>query len=194
MVSDSDNRPTADGGAVVDSGEVRDGTQKPVIKKRKKKNTSASKRLRDMERMLAKHGQHLPPGKRREKEEEIASLKAVLVARTNRRKEAEIVKKYRMVKFFEKNKLEKRLKKIAAGDTEFKKEDVQRDLKYVKNYPRNEKYVALFPKSGHTAESRRKVDEMRARIEGRQLENMDNGDEKEEEQDQEEEDSFFLPG
>ena len=137
MVSDSDNtaNDASANVAPVDASRgmaMPDGVEKAggIRKKRKqKKNTpTASKRLRDMERMLAKHGQHLPPGKRREKEEEIVSLRALVQARTTRRKEAENVKKYRMVKFFDRNKLLKRLKK--EGKDPKKREEIERDLYY----------------------------------------------------------------
>lgn len=192
----TDDVAPVDAGAGMDMGVTAgDGVQKAggIQKKKRKNNATASKRLRDMERMLAKHGQHLPPGKRREKEEEIVSLKALVAARTNRRKEAEITKKYRMVKFFERNKLEKRLKK--DGRNPEKRAIIERDLYYVNNYPRGEKYIALFPKGGHSAESQRKVDEMRARIEGKQVEEAgDNKNNKNDAEDNEGEDTFFLPG
>ena len=75
-----------------------------------------------------------------------------------------------MVKFFERRKLERKLQGILdRGDKEedrAQKEEINRDLKYIRNYPKGKKYIALFPTAGHTKASREKLEKMRKEIEG----------------------------
>lgn len=146
------------------AGEILEAKPRGV-KKRKRNGgpgtIAASKRIRDLERQLKKFGDTMPPGARKEKETELAGMRALTEERARRKKELENAKKYRMVKFFDKKKIERRLK----SEDENVRHQAARDYRYVTEYPRGEKYVALYPKDGHTEESRKKVDEMRKMIE-----------------------------
>lgn len=136
------------------------------VKKRKRNGLvgtiPASKRVRDLRRQLERFGETMPPGARKAKETELASMRALTGERARRQKELENAKKYRMVKFFDRKKIERRLK----SEDENVRLQAARDYRYITEYPRDKKYLALFPKEGHTEESRKKVEEMRKIIEG----------------------------
>lgn len=136
-------------------------------KGKKKGNESIGRRIRSLERLLKKIGDDMAPGTKRTKEQELASLRALRTERARRANEAAMAKQYRMVKFFERKKIERRLKQLdGKEDTESTKQRKQLvlDLRYVDEYPRDTKYIALFPSKGHTPESLKQVEDIRKRI------------------------------
>ncbi len=135
----------------------------------KKRKGSLGHHIRGIERLLAKIGDDMTPAARRAKEAELESCRALQRDRARRAKETEMSKKYRMVKFFERAKVERQLKRI-AGKTDAKsverRHQLARDLRYITEFPKDCKYISLYPSGGHTETSKKQVEEMRKRIEG----------------------------
>lgn len=132
--------------------------------------------IRGLRRTLAHRGEEMTPAARAAKEAEIEGMVALADDRARRERERELAKKYHMVKFFERRKLQRRLEKLAekvkkndaagdaAGDAPElaeRKMALEADLFYVQNFPKDKPYVALFPSAGHTDESRAEVEKMR---------------------------------
>lgn len=190
------------GGAVAADVPACTAKQKGVTKKRMRArggSAPTSKQIRNLQRQLERFGDTMPPGVKRRKEEELDGLRALSAERTRRQAEARNVQKYRMVKFFDRRKIER---KLNSTDPEVRKQ-AQRDMRYVREYPRDQKYVALFPKNGHTEKSLAQVERMRALIEGgadvgadaRAGGATDENDEMNEvDESHAEADDFFLPG
>lgn len=127
--------------------------------------------LRSIERLLKNKGSQLPPGVRKAKEEQLKELIRLRDEHGRREAERKTLTKYKMVKFFERRKLQRVLDKIIEhgdkpedGD---RKKQILRDLQYIDEYPKDKKYIALFPSGGHTEESRKRVEAMRKEIEGK---------------------------
>lgn len=121
------------------------------------KDSSAKlkKRKRDLERLINK--KDLPSNIRIEKQKVLAGVELQLQNASNTLKSQKFAKKYHMVKFFEKKKALKNYKRVEKeySQTEDKKDKKKLkkklshsaiDLLYVVNFPKDEKYVALFPK------------------------------------------------
>lgn len=138
------------------------------------KAKSIRNQVRTIQRLLNNKGNELAPRARKEKEEELEQLLRVCEEHDRRELEKRIAERYRMIRFFERRKLERVLGKIVEkGDKPEdadQKKQVLRDLRYVSEYPKGKKYIALFPSEGHTEESFKRVEEMRKEIEGRLVE------------------------
>mmetsp|Transcript_12914 Transcript_12914/g.29460 ORF Transcript_12914/g.29460 Transcript_12914/m.29460 type:complete len:254 (-) Transcript_12914:197-958(-) len=114
---------------------------------------SARKRVRALERLLKRD---LPDEVRRTKEAELASL-TVDVAKAKRvQRERAFSKKYHKIKFFERQKLERRIIQLKrrvestadeSGRVELERQllATEHDLLYVRHFPRHKKYLSLFP-------------------------------------------------
>mmetsp|Transcript_8552 Transcript_8552/g.35653 ORF Transcript_8552/g.35653 Transcript_8552/m.35653 type:complete len:246 (-) Transcript_8552:27-764(-) len=148
---------------------------------RKKKNRPIKAQVRSLQRLLQKEG--LPEEVRAAKSEQLQELLKQQQAREKELKRIErekrLQKKYRRLKFVERQKLTrkmgqcqkkimKRKVKLAAKGKETDKklerleaamEELQSDLLYIKHFPKNKKYVALFPEqdSEKAAEQRAKL-------------------------------------
>jgi len=111
---------------------------------------SAKQRARGLERLLKRD---LPDDVRRAKEAELAVLRSEGQKSKRVQREKAFSKKYHKVKFFERQKVERRIgqlqKQIAAArDKEALQAqlvEAQHDLLYVRHFPRNKKYLSLFP-------------------------------------------------
>ena len=132
---------------------------------------STKSKIRDVRRVL-EHSQDLPPGVRIEKERALSGYKQDLEKVIEDKKRNEIIGKYHMVRFFERKKAERVLKKARAqlakwGETpegeghEDELEQLRKkvhgaevDVKYTMYYPLTEKYVSLFPKGEDSAKSK----------------------------------------
>lgn len=130
----------------------------------------AGAQIRALERLLKNKAHTLPVAARKQKEQQLAELRRLAGEKTRRKVESSIAKKYHMVRFFERRKLERTLlaleqKQEVNPKAQAKKIQVMKDLNYVRNFPKGRKYVALFPKGGHTEESRAEVEAIHAEVE-----------------------------
>ncbi|KAJ8697119.1 18S rRNA maturation protein [Pleurotus ostreatus] len=111
--------------------------------------------LRQTRRLLAKD--KLAANVRVETERRLKSLEADLAQAELARKERALASKYHMVKFFEKQKVTRKLlqtkRKLSSGNfgddskevLERRLQDLRVDLNYILHYPKTKKYVSLFP-------------------------------------------------
>lgn len=103
------------------------------------------RKIRDIERLLAKKKDTLPDTILIEKERYLKTLNLELKNNELKQKAQKYSKKYHMVRFFEKKKALKSYKKALAE----KKDDLHKEeleLIYAYNFPKCEKYVSLYPK------------------------------------------------
>lgn len=102
------------------------------------------RKIRDIERLLAKKKDSLPDTILIEKERYLKTLHLELKHNELKQKAQKYSKKYHMIRFFEKKKALKNYKKaIKQNKEDIKKE--QLELLYAYNFPKCEKYVALYP-------------------------------------------------
>lgn len=128
--------------------------------------------IRGLERLLRNRASTLPPAALSAKRAELAELQRLQAEHGRRDRERRVSKKYHMVRFFERARLERQLRAIeqkgnADKDAQERKQ-IERDLLYIRRFPKDRKYVALFPKGGHDERSRALVDAIRAELEGNQ--------------------------
>lgn len=123
-------------------------------------SSKLKKKIRDIERFIAKKRDSLPADVLLENERALETLKVELKNAENVQRVKKLSKKYHMIRFFEKKKALRKYKKakkeydeLVSNDGE-KKEikklrkkltHAETDLLYVVNFPRDVKYVALFP-------------------------------------------------
>lgn len=120
-----------------------------------------SSQIRGLERMLRHAHGKLSEAQRAEKTKELNQLRRMVQERERRNHEFKSSRRYHMVRFFERRKIERLLERETDED---KRKQLKSDLYYVKNFPKDRKYVALFPKGGHSAVSSAKVDAIRKQI------------------------------
>lgn len=124
--------------------------------------TKLNKKIRDITRLLDKKKESLPANVIIEKERELKALKVELANAKLKIKIKDLSKKYHMVRFFEKKKALRRYNQVknklaeltnnndSDDKSEIKKtkkklKHCEEDLIYIVNFPRTEKYIALFP-------------------------------------------------
>ncbi|KAM0802222.1 hypothetical protein BDR22DRAFT_803841 [Usnea florida] len=121
-------------------------------------------KIRDLTRAL-EHSEHLPAGVRIEKERALAGYKQDVEEIRKDKRKNELIKKYHMVRFFERKKatrahkqLKKRLDASSPDTSEYKQleqelHDAEIDVNYTIYHPLIEKYRSLFPRQedGETA-------------------------------------------
>ncbi|RMD44685.1 hypothetical protein DV735_g397, partial [Chaetothyriales sp. CBS 134920] len=110
--------------------------------------TNPSTRIHSLKKLLARD--ILPPEEKREKERELAGLlhdqAKARVTRTKR----QVLQRYHMVRFFERKKAERKLKRLDSSTLEklaaLEKEihEAQVDLNYALYSPLGEKYIGIF--------------------------------------------------
>ncbi|KAI9684220.1 MAG: 18S rRNA maturation protein [Trizodia sp. TS-e1964] len=141
---------------------------KPSVKKRRHMKTatlskppsinSLKKQIRDLSRQLER-SEALPAGTRTEKERAIAGYGRDLVCLQAEKHKQRMIKKYHMVRFFDRQKATRRLKKIRkqlstlTDQSEIEKlsktvHDAEVDLNYTLFCPLDERYISLFPPQG----------------------------------------------
>eukprot|EP00658_Telonema_sp_P-2_P042959 TRINITY_DN30924_c0_g1_i7.p1 TRINITY_DN30924_c0_g1~~TRINITY_DN30924_c0_g1_i7.p1 ORF type:complete len:241 (-),score=77.44 TRINITY_DN30924_c0_g1_i7:130-852(-) len=169
--------------------------------------TETKRAIRTVERLLRKPD--LPEHVREAQGRKLGQLKEQLVEQSAafRTKELEIKMstKYRKVKFFERQKITRKLDQIAKKEQtgEGDPEDLaaerlrwQRDLFYISNYPKTEPYISLFLSAEKdTEEVRQKRQEVRDKIDAaaaNKTKSKHAVDLEEEEHIQEVEDDFFV--
>lgn len=110
------------------------------------------KRIRDLERLLRKKKDILPDTVIIEKERTLDALKLELENAELKRKAKKYSAKYHMVRFFERKKALRKYNQILKkynndkSNESLKKQLLERkiDLCYIVNFPRTEKYIALY--------------------------------------------------
>ncbi|ORY25952.1 hypothetical protein BCR39DRAFT_542702 [Naematelia encephala] len=108
--------------------------------------------IRQTKRLLAKDT--LDPGLRVQTERRLKSLEADLARAERRGVEKKNGEKYHMVKFFERQKLVRLIKRLGRqSDTLSELEKARVMLNYVLNYPNERKYISLFPSTSSTEPS-----------------------------------------
>lgn len=164
----------------------------------KSRNKSIKSQIRSIERLLKNRAHQLNSSVRKSKQLELAELFRLRDERDRRTKEKDMAQKYRMLKFFERRKIQRTLDKIEGHgdkpeDAE-KKSQCLRDMRYVVQFPKNRKYISLYPTGGHTQESQKRVDAIRAEIENPALSNTNiiSVPDKDRHKEHEQEDDFFL--
>ncbi|KAL8699709.1 MAG: hypothetical protein Q9201_005851 [Fulgogasparrea decipioides] len=125
-------------------------------------------KIRDVTRVL-EHAQTLPMDVRIEKERALAGYRQDLEKANNEREKQRMIKKYHMVRFFERQKATRNLKKLrtrlasaVVESPEYQSlqneiHDAEVDLNYTLYYPLAEKYVSLFPRGETPKEQARKT-------------------------------------
>ena len=114
---------------------------------------TANKRARGLERLLKRT---LPDEVRSAKETELAALRVDASKSKRVQREKAFSKMYHKIKFFERQKLERRILQLkkqievasdspASIELERKLLTAEHDLLYVRHYPRHKKYLSLFP-------------------------------------------------
>lgn len=123
-----------------------------------KKGTLA-KQMRDITRLLARD---IPNGMRIAKEAEMQELQKQVALKNKSKIEQKYERRYKHIKFFEWRKVDRALRQLAKkeknGETvtaeeKARKAQLERDLDYITNYPKDEKYIALFAKGTDSSES-----------------------------------------
>lgn len=117
-------------------------------------------KIRDIERLLKKKGDVLPADVVVAQERALETLKVELENAQMKNKVKEVAKKYHMVRFFEKKKSLRKYRQAKKeydalvekneGKKEIKKartklRHAEVDLCYVVNFPKDKKYISLFP-------------------------------------------------
>ncbi|PWN30509.1 hypothetical protein BDZ90DRAFT_229524 [Jaminaea rosea] len=130
----------------------------PVKKPAAEGEVGASKikaALRQTRRLLAKP--NLAQDVRQEAQRRLLSLQSDLAKRESSQKERKNADRYHKVRFFERQKLVRQIKKIkkdrkgkGADDDDEELKEKRVLLNYVLNFPPSLKYVALFPSSGES--------------------------------------------
>ncbi|KAG0042466.1 18S rRNA maturation protein [Gryganskiella cystojenkinii] len=129
--------------AKLDQGEVPEGA------------AALKKKLRDTLRLLGSNDK-MPADVRLDKEKRVEALKLQIAEKQVNQKEQTMQAKYRMLKFFESKKAERKIKVFKNQNSEWESnpeqkkelEELELDLAYVQNFPKAEKYLALYPIEG----------------------------------------------
>ncbi|KAI9770100.1 MAG: 18S rRNA maturation protein [Geoglossum simile] len=116
------------------------------------------KRVRDLTRLL-EHADSMPADARMENERALSAHKQELAAAEMARLKATLSKRYHMVKFFERRKVNRRLnqirKRLSAATSPLETASLQNqlhiaevDLNYILHYPAHRKYIGLYHNDG----------------------------------------------
>ncbi|CCH60481.1 hypothetical protein TBLA_0C06890 [Henningerozyma blattae CBS 6284] len=123
------------------------------------------KRIRDIERLLKKKRDILPDTVIVEKERTLDALKLELENAQMKHVVIKNAKKYHMIRFFETKKALRKyknvLKNLDKDDNASQKQllEAKVNLCYVVNFPKTEKYIALFPSENKDDENESESDE-----------------------------------
>ncbi|KAG5004493.1 hypothetical protein JHK86_028632 [Glycine max] len=133
---------------------TRRSNSKPLgIAKKSKPSVSLKNQIRSLERMLRKN---LPPEVREAQEQKLEALKKQQEIHTRLAAERKIFLRDRKIKFFERRKIERRIRRLeklhrassssssSAQPYSDQLSSLKKDLQYVMYFPKNEKYLPLF--------------------------------------------------
>ncbi|CAG8701570.1 6134_t:CDS:2 [Funneliformis mosseae] len=120
--------------------------------------TALKKKLRDIERYL-KTNEKLSAKGQVSLERQLKACKLTLIERMAENKEKDMAAKYRMVKHFDRRKVERAIKQTQKKLSEVQSlqekanvenilYELQIDLNYILYYPKHRKYLALHPSNG----------------------------------------------
>ncbi|KAF2860754.1 hypothetical protein K470DRAFT_257541 [Piedraia hortae CBS 480.64] len=110
----------------------------------KSKKSSLSKSIRSLRRLLATS---IPEDVRREKERALAIAERELNSSNTSREKSRMIGKWHKVRFFERRKAERRLKRVVKeGGTEEEVRDAKVDVSYALYFPLMRDYVPLYAK------------------------------------------------
>jgi hypothetical protein len=140
---------------------------------------STKKRIRDIERLLRREGHSEEVRKRLE--DDLSNLRIEHQQHLDQEKERLLSTKYRMIKFFERKKVTRRIHSIdnelqaAAAAAASSKDDrsvklqqekycLLQDLAYIMYYPRNMKYISLTAKDGQPDDATSSSNRAKARV------------------------------
>ncbi|KAK8088061.1 rRNA-processing protein efg-1 [Apiospora hydei] len=126
-----------------------------VVKVRPNNLNWVKKRARTIERHF-RTGQNLPADKKNDLERELAHYKQKIEEANGGKQRKQMIKKYHMVRFFERKKADKLAKQIQkqldACEDEEERKQLEKDLhvaqidgQYARNFPYLEAYVSLYP-------------------------------------------------
>ncbi|RDX66354.1 efg1 [Mucuna pruriens] len=192
---------------------TRRSNSKPlgIAKKPKPKpSVSLKNQIRSLERMLRKS---LPPEVREAQEQKLEALKRQQEIHTRLAAERKIFLRDRKIKFFERRKIERRIRRLeklhrassssssssAAQPYSDQLSTLKQDLQYVMYFPKNEKYVPLFT-GGDDSELVVRRNGLRKQIEDRLIAAAASGKDLEETGSEDDglldlsDDDFFLAG
>ncbi|KAF8392290.1 hypothetical protein HHK36_022632 [Tetracentron sinense] len=141
-------------------GKRRVAERKPVSRRskgvgveKKPKSVSLKNQIRSTERMLLR--KNLPPEIREAQEKKLEGLKKQQDIQTRLAVERKVFLRCRKIKFFERRKVERRIRRLEklqrASSDHTQEADIadqlsklKEDLEYVRFFPKSEKYVSLF--------------------------------------------------
>ncbi|KAL6779623.1 hypothetical protein ACKKBG_A13055 [Auxenochlorella protothecoides x Auxenochlorella symbiontica] len=142
-------------------------------KTKRKATVSYKNQIRSVERLLSKF--EVDPKLRARQEKKLEELRAAAAAHSREELERKYAVRYHKVKFFERVKLERRLRQLeqqlaaaggageAATALTAQLEQARRDLQYVLHFPKGEKYVSVL-KDPETEADAARVQAERARL------------------------------
>ncbi|KAF9347714.1 18S rRNA maturation protein [Mortierella sp. NVP85] len=124
----------------LDAGEVVEGS------------AALTKKLRDTLRMMSKSTK-MPADVRLELERRVEALKLQIAEKKVDQTEQKMATKYRMLKFFESKKADRKIKVFLKQHPDWEKnaderkemESLNLDLAYIQHFPKTEKYISLYP-------------------------------------------------
>ncbi|KAG0128236.1 hypothetical protein HOY82DRAFT_622625 [Tuber indicum] len=131
----------------------------------KTSTTHLKKKVRDLQRLLNNPSSSLPADVRLESERALSAFQSELSSVQSAAKERRIAKRYHMVRFFERQKATRKLRKVerelekvggenGMAEAEKKVYEARLDLNYIMHYPPGEKYISLFKDAGVMREKR----------------------------------------
>lgn len=136
--------------------------------KRTSTRRAVSAQIRGLERLLKNKGKTLPENVQKAKQAQLAELQRLMGERGRRQSEFRVSKKYHMIRFFERRRLERILQRLEqkpeSPEAVSEKAQTLRDLRYVNHFPKGRKYIALFPKGGHSKKSKLRIEAIRTEI------------------------------
>ncbi|XP_017412359.1 rRNA-processing protein EFG1 isoform X2 [Vigna angularis] len=189
---------------------TRRSNSKPLgVAKKPKPSVSLKNQIRSLERMLRKN---LPPEAREAQEQKLEALKKQQEIHTRLAAERKIFLRDRKIKFFERRKIERRIRRLekllrasssssssSAQPYSDQLSALKQDLQYVMYFPKNEKYVPLFT-GGDDSEIVDRRNGLRKQIEDRLIAAAASGKDLEETGSEDDglldlsDDDFFLAG
>ncbi|KAF9898846.1 18S rRNA maturation protein [Lobosporangium transversale] len=130
------------------------------------------KKLRDTLRLLSKNPK-MPADIRQEHERRVEALKLQIAEKQVNQTEQKMATKYRMLKFFESKKADRKIKVFmrqhpnweSNEDEKKELESLKLDLAYIQHFPKTQKYISLYPhENADDPKVARTRDEIREKI------------------------------